>query len=92
MLTWTTLFASLVAQCRLSAQIVFHRKLLLMVLGIAAYYGVLYALAVFRPDEGFSAGQAPYGAGGDPRRGLGDLLGDGSSVRRARPPDAGGAL
>ena len=60
MLTWTTLFASLVTQCRLSAQIVFHRKLLLMVLGIAAYYGVLYALAVFRPDEGFSAGQAPY--------------------------------
>ena len=59
-LSWMALIASGVSLCRLSARIVFHRKLLFMVAGIAVYYGILYALAVFRPDEGFTANKALY--------------------------------
>ncbi|MDP6700734.1 MAG: hypothetical protein QGH25_13875, partial [Candidatus Latescibacteria bacterium] len=58
MLTWGTLLASAAALCRLSGRIVFHRKLLFMVGGVLCYYGILYGLAVFRPGEGFGAGQA----------------------------------
>ena len=60
MLTWGTLLASAAALCRLSGRIVFHRKLLFMAVGVAVYYGILYALAVFRPDEGFTVGRALY--------------------------------
>ena len=59
-LTWMALIASVVSLCRLSARIVFHRKLLFMGVGIAVYYGILYGLAVFRPDEGFTANKALY--------------------------------
>jgi len=44
----------------LSFRIVFHRKVVFMVGGIAAYYGLLYSLAVWRPGEGFSSSQARY--------------------------------
>ena len=57
-LTWTTLLSSVVWQGRLSARIIFHRRLLFMIVGIAVYYAILYALSVFRPDEGFSTGKA----------------------------------
>lgn len=60
MLSWTALFASVVSLCSLSARIIFHRKPLFMVVGIAVYYGILYSMAVFRPDEGFTAGKALY--------------------------------
>jgi ABC-type Na+ efflux pump permease subunit len=60
MLTWGALLSSLWSQCWLSARIVFHRKLLFMALGIAVYYGILYALAIYRPDEGFGVEQALY--------------------------------
>ena len=60
MLTWTALIGSVVALCWLSARIVLHRKLLFMAAGIAIYYAILYGLAVFRPDEGFTAGKALY--------------------------------
>ena len=59
-LTWTTLLSSVIWQGRLSARIIFHRRLLFMVVGIAVYYAILYALAVLRPDEGFSTGKALY--------------------------------
>ncbi len=58
MLTWRDLTWSAWRLSRLSFQIVFHRKLLFMGGGILAYYAILYALAVFRPGEGFSAIQA----------------------------------
>ena len=60
MLTWGTLLASTATLCRLSGRIVFHHKLLFMAAGVTVYYGILYALAVFRPDEGFTAGRALY--------------------------------
>ena len=59
-LTWTTLLASVIWQGRLSARIIFHRRLPFMVVGIAVYYAILYALAVLRPDEGFSTGKTLY--------------------------------
>ena len=58
MLTWKAFLGSLWRLYRLSVQIVFHRKILFMCLGMIAYYGILYAFAVFRPDEGFSVEQA----------------------------------
>ncbi len=58
MLTWKELTLSAWRLYRLSFRLVFHRKLLFMGAGILAYYGILYALAVFRPGEGFSAIQA----------------------------------
>ena len=60
MLTWGDLLASFWALCRLSARIVLHRKLPFMGLGILVYYGILYALALGRPDEGFGVAQALY--------------------------------
>ena len=60
MLTWGTLLTSTATLCRLSGRIVFHHKLLFMAAGVTVYYGILYALAVFRPDEGFTAGRALY--------------------------------
>ena len=58
MLTWRALLSSVWRLYRLSVKIVFHRKMLFMCGGILAYYGILYALAVFRPGEGFSVEQA----------------------------------
>lgn len=58
MITWRDLFATLARFFQLSASIVFHRKLVFMVGGVVAYYGILYAFAYFRPDEGFSVEQA----------------------------------
>ena len=58
MLTWRELLQSTWALFRLSFRIMFHRKLLFMGAGVVVYYGILYALAVFRPGEGFSAEQA----------------------------------
>ena len=60
MLSWRDLLYSIWRLFRLSFRIAFHRKLLFMSAGILAYYGVLYALIVFRPGEGFSAEQAQY--------------------------------
>ncbi len=58
MLTWRDLFLSAWALCRLSLRIVFYQKLVFMTGGILVYYGILYALAVFRPGEGFGVRQA----------------------------------
>lgn len=58
MLTWRAVFQTLFRFFYLSAQIVFHRKIVFMCLGIAIYYGLLYSLAVWRPSDGFSVGQA----------------------------------
>ena len=60
MLTWRDLALSFLQLGRLSFRIVFHRKLLFMGLGILVYYGILYALAILRPGEGFSVDQALY--------------------------------
>ena len=60
MLTWRDLALSFLQLGRLSFRIVFHRKLLFMGLGVLAYYGILYALAILRPGEGFSVEQALY--------------------------------
>jgi ABC-type transport system involved in multi-copper enzyme maturation permease subunit len=60
MLSWSVLLLSFLSACWLSARIVFHRKLLFMALGIAVYYAILYAMALFRPGEGFGSGQALY--------------------------------
>ena len=60
MLSWWALGGSLVRLGWLSFRIAFHRKLLLMGLGVALYYGALYGLAVFRPDEGFGLQRALY--------------------------------
>jgi ABC-type transport system involved in multi-copper enzyme maturation permease subunit len=60
MLTWRTLLATFLRTCWLSARIVLHRKLLFMALGVSAYYGGLYALAILRPGEGFGVGQALF--------------------------------
>jgi len=58
MLSWGALIASLLRFLGLSARIVFHKKLLFMGAGISIYYAILYAVAVFRPGEGFSVEQA----------------------------------
>lgn len=58
MLTWRVLIATLWRFMYLSAKIVFHRKLWFMAGGIGAFYGILYVVAVLRPDEGFSVEQA----------------------------------
>ncbi|MCE2436234.1 MAG: hypothetical protein J4F29_25465, partial [Candidatus Latescibacteria bacterium] len=36
----------------------FHRKMIFMFGGIVAYYAILYAIAIWRPGEGFSVEQA----------------------------------
>lgn len=58
MLTWKELMLSAWRLYQLSFRLVFHRKLLFLGAGILTYYGILYALAVFRPGEGISAIQA----------------------------------
>ena len=58
MLSWRELFAAFWRLSTLSMRIVFHRKVLFMWGGILAYYGILYAFAVYRPGEGFSVEQA----------------------------------
>ncbi len=58
MLTWSELALSTLSLFRLSFRIVFRRKLMLLVLGVMAYYGILYAFAVYRPGEGFGVEQA----------------------------------
>lgn len=58
MLNWRTLFATGLRFLSLSANIIFHRKLLFMGAGIVLYYGILYAVAILRPNEGFSVEQA----------------------------------
>lgn len=58
MLTWKDFITNFVRLGHLSHCIVFHRKLLFMCGGIFVYYGVLYALAIFKPGEGFSIQQA----------------------------------
>jgi ABC-type transport system involved in multi-copper enzyme maturation permease subunit len=57
-LTWRDLFATYLRLFTLSARIVFQKKILFMTGGIATYYAILYAIAVFRPGEGFSVEQA----------------------------------
>jgi ABC-type transport system involved in multi-copper enzyme maturation permease subunit len=58
MLTWRDLWGSAFRLYQLSFRIVFHRKLLIMMLMIIAYYGILYTLAIMRPGEGFGVRQA----------------------------------
>ncbi len=58
MLTWKALLATIWRLCRLSIKIVFYRKIWFLCGGILAYYGILYALAVLRPGDGFSVEQA----------------------------------
>ena len=58
MLTWRELITTLFRFLKLSSAIIFHRKLVFMFFGIAIYYGILYAVAIFRPNEGFSVEQA----------------------------------
>ncbi len=58
MLTWRALFATQLRFLYLSMQIIFHRKLIFMGVGIVVYYGILYAIAIVRPNEGFSVEQA----------------------------------
>lgn len=58
MLTWRVLGASAWRMTRLSGKIALHRKFFFMCGGVGVYYGILYALAVFRPGEGFTVEQA----------------------------------
>lgn len=58
MLSWGEFLRSVWRLWTLSFRVVLHRKLAFLVGGVLAYYGILYALAVFRPGEGFSAAQA----------------------------------
>ena len=60
MLSWRDMLMSISALVGLSFRIAFHRKILFMGAGIVAYFGILYALAVFRPDEGFGVQQALF--------------------------------
>ena len=58
MLTWRNLVVSAIRLYRLSFRLVFHRKLIFMIIGIIVYYGILYAIATMRPGEGFGVRQA----------------------------------
>ena len=60
MLTWQDLIRSVGALVGLSFRIAFHRKILFMGAGVVAYFGILYAMAVFRPDEGFGVQEALF--------------------------------
>ena len=53
-LSWWHLGQSAWGLFRRSFRIVFRRKLWFMISGILAYYAILYAFAVYRPNEGFS--------------------------------------
>ncbi|NKB72081.1 MAG: hypothetical protein GKR89_33810 [Candidatus Latescibacteria bacterium] len=60
MLSWRALAGSLMRLGWLSFRIAFHRKLLLLGLGVTLYYGALYLLAIIKPDEGFDVQRALY--------------------------------
>ena len=57
-LTWRELLFFVSKLHSLSMRIVFHRKMIFMFGGIVAYYAILYAIAIWRPGEGFSVEQA----------------------------------
>ena len=50
-LAWSELVRSTLLMFRLSGRVVFRRKILFMATGILAYYGILYAVAVYEPNE-----------------------------------------
>jgi len=58
MLSWRDLASSVWSLLALSARIVLRRKLLFMALGVAGYYAILYAVAVYEPNAGFSVDEA----------------------------------
>jgi ABC-type transport system involved in multi-copper enzyme maturation permease subunit len=58
MLSWGTIVLTFLRHFYLSGKILFHRKLWFMGAGIIIYYGILYALSVFRPGDGFSSEEA----------------------------------
>ncbi|MFQ5742479.1 MAG: hypothetical protein ACE5HV_02695 [Acidobacteriota bacterium] len=60
MLTWRQLAVSTWALFHLSGRIIFRRKPLFIMAGVLAYYGILYAFAVYRPGEGFGVDQALF--------------------------------
>ena len=57
-LTYKDLLVSVTQMVGLSLKIVFHRKLTFGVLGVLGYYGVLYAILTFLPNDGFSVEDA----------------------------------
>lgn len=57
-LTYKDLIASAFQVVSLSLQITFHRKLTFGVLGVLAYYAILYAVLIFQPSDGFSVEDA----------------------------------
>ena len=50
-LAWSQLLRSMFLMFRLSGRVVFRRKILFMAAGILAYYGIIYAVAVYQPNE-----------------------------------------
>ena len=59
-LPWREVIGSLAAMFRLSGRVIFRRKLLFMTAGIAAYYAILYAFAVYQPNSGFGVEDALF--------------------------------
>jgi hypothetical protein len=57
-LPWREVLLSLASMFRLSGRVIFRRKLLFMVVGIAAYYAILYTFAVYQPNSGFGVDDA----------------------------------
>lgn len=57
-LRWRQLLGSTARLFRLSLRVTFRRKLLFMLFGIVAYYGLLYAIVVFEPNAGLSVDEA----------------------------------
>jgi len=57
-LTYRDIWGSSVQVVALSLRIVFHRKLMFGVLGVAGYYAILYAIMTFSPSDGFSVEEA----------------------------------
>ncbi len=57
-LPWRELIGSLASMFRLSGRVIFRRKLLFMFAGIAVYYAILYAFAVYQPNSGFGVEDA----------------------------------
>lgn len=57
-MTYADLFSSTFRLAQLSVRIVLHRKFLFAGLGVVVYYGILYAILVFRPSDGFSVEEA----------------------------------
>lgn len=60
MLSWREYLGSRLRLLALSLRIACHRKLAFMAGGVAAYYGILYAFATFRPGEGFGVVDALF--------------------------------